>query len=98
MRPAGSADEVGAPHGPPMEDGRCLVVDDDPETLEALGTFLRTQLPDVEVLCLLDPLEAAKRLRSERVDVLIADLNMPRMTGAELVRAGRAARPGIATI
>ena len=44
-----------------------------------------------------DALDAARRL-GDALDVLVTDLNMPRMGGEDLIRALRAERPGLPVV
>jgi two-component system, chemotaxis family, sensor kinase CheA len=64
--------------------GRILVVDDSPTTrtilrnvFTAAGYFIRTAT---------DGVDALERLRSEPVDLVVSDVEMPRMDGFELTR------------
>jgi two-component system chemotaxis response regulator CheY len=66
---------------------RVLLVDDSP----AMRAFIRRVMVlsgfDLEV-CIEagDGAEALERLRQEKVDVILTDVNMPRMDGEELMR------------
>jgi len=66
---------------------KVLVVDDHPETLEVLEFVL--QLAGFEVTARADGL-GALGTRLDEFDAVVTDLAMPRMDGAELVRALRA--------
>jgi len=64
--------------------GRILVVDDSPTTrtilrnvFTAAGYFIRTAT---------DGVDALERLRSEPIDLVVSDVEMPRMDGFELTR------------
>ena len=68
--------------------GRILVVDDSPTTrtilrnvFTAAGYFIRTAT---------DGVDALERLRSEPVDLVVSDVEMPRMDGFELTRQVKA--------
>jgi two-component system chemotaxis sensor kinase CheA len=68
--------------------GRILVVDDSPTTrtilrnvFTAAGYFIRTAT---------DGVDALERLRSEAVDLVVSDVEMPRMDGFELTRQVKA--------
>lgn len=80
-----AADVLGA-----MESGtlRVLVVDDDPRTLEAVGTELRG--PMMDVVTLADPLRFWETLERTRPDVLLLDETMPGIAGSELCPVLRA--------
>lgn len=64
-----------------------LVVDDEEDTRELYRLVLE---PDFDVLDAQDGREALAVLRSQRVDLVIADVHMPVMNGVELIRAMRA--------
>lgn len=58
---------------------KILVVDDDPDILEALTTLLETQ--DYTVVTARDGIEGLAKLREEKPDLMILDLLMPKMDG-----------------
>jgi signal transduction histidine kinase/DNA-binding response OmpR family regulator len=64
--------------------GRILVAEDDPEARELLVLLLGSR--NYDVLVAADGIEALSLIRSERPDLLITDIVMPRMDGYELVR------------
>ncbi len=70
---------------------RVLIVDDD----VALCRMLQALLSEAEVNseALLDPIVALERIRSEEFDLIVSDLNMPGLSGMELLREVRSARP-----
>jgi PAS domain S-box-containing protein len=82
---------------PDLEGLRILVVDDDDdarrlvqEALEITGALVQTAA---------SALEALERLSDGRVDVLIADLGMPRMDGVQFIReVRRHSDPGVRDI
>jgi two-component system, OmpR family, response regulator ChvI len=61
---------------------RALLVDDEPSTLDAWATAF--QQAGYEILTAGDGVEAFEVLRKARVDYVIADLRMPRMSGGVL--------------
>lgn len=66
---------------------RCLVVDDEPLALQVMQTLLG-QLPGVECVATCgSALEALDVLRRHPVDLLFLDIQMPQLTGLELVRS-----------
>lgn len=67
--------------------GKILVAEDDPEARELLILLLGAA--DYSVLEAADGHEALQLVRSERPDLLITDIVMPRMDGYELVRRVR---------
>ena len=60
-----------------------FVVDDEVRVLEVVGETLGNL--SVEVTCFVRPVKCLGRLRSQKCDLLIADLRMPEMDGIELV-------------
>jgi CheY-like chemotaxis protein len=75
---------------------RVLVVDDEPSVREAAGAILESQ--GFEVLTVADGLDGLKALSGSLPDVVISDLNMPRMSGFEFLAIVRKRFPRIATI
>jgi CheY-like chemotaxis protein len=73
-----------------------LVVDDDSTQREVIGRLLRQLSYRVRVAGRAD--EALALLRAEPVDLLILDMVMPRVDGAELYRRALALRPGTPAI
>jgi two-component system KDP operon response regulator KdpE len=70
-----------------MSFARILVVDDDPQIRRVLRTALVAQ--DYEAIDARNGEEAIERLREEKPDLIILDVNMPRMNGLEACRAIR---------
>ncbi len=71
-----------------MAKTRILVVDDETGMLEVCADTLQ-KLPETEVLLESDSARAAERLAKETVDLLIADIRMPGLSGVELLRLAR---------
>jgi len=71
-----------------------LLAEDEPMLRMIAADTLRDS--GYEVVEAIDGAAALEILKSEaRVDLLISDVKMPRMTGYELVEAGLALRPGL---
>jgi two-component system, OmpR family, KDP operon response regulator KdpE len=70
-----------------MSSGRILVVDDDPQIRRVLRTTLIAQ--GYEVVDARSGDEALERVRSEKLDLVILDMNMPGMNGIETCRSIR---------
>jgi two-component system, chemotaxis family, protein-glutamate methylesterase/glutaminase len=69
-----------------MERIRVLVVDDSAVVRQTLKELLDSD-PSIEVMAVAaDPLFALKRMESERPDVIISDVEMPRMDGISFLR------------
>src|SRR5689334_24544356 len=77
----------------PREKVRVLIVDDSASVRQILQSIL-TEDPDIEVMgTAADPFAAARRLQNEIPDVMILDLEMPRMDGMTFLRKIMAQRP-----
>lgn len=63
-----------------------LVVDDEPEILELLHSFLEVMKCWDFIVQAKDGKEAIQKIQNQRFDLVITDLNMPRAGGMELVR------------
>lgn len=66
---------------------RIMTVDDSPTVRQMLGVTLRAAGFVVVEAC--DGREALRKLAQEPVDLLLTDVNMPRLDGLELVREVR---------
>jgi DNA-binding NtrC family response regulator len=75
---------------------RVLLADDDPLVRKSLSVLLQRHSLDVETAE--DGLAALKRVRAGRFEVAIVDLNMPRMSGLDLIRQARAVDPDLEVI
>jgi CheY-like chemotaxis protein len=75
---------------------RILVVDDEPIVRECLAMVLRSQ--EYAVSTARDGFDALLQFRITVPDVLISDLNMPRMSGFELLSVVRRRFPQIAVL
>lgn len=72
---------------------RVLIVDDSASVRQILTSILNED-PDIEVMASAsDPFVAAKRLQEEVPDVIILDIEMPRMDGMTFLRKIMAQRP-----
>src|SRR5262252_2194785 len=67
-----------------MPSARIMIVDDDPQIRRVLRTALVAQ--DYEVVDARNGEEALEKIRDERLDLVILDMNMPRMNGLETCR------------
>ena len=75
---------------------RVLCVDDDELSLLLNATILRNE--GYQVVACSDPVRAASIAKSEELDLVIVDYQMPRMNGAELAALCKAANPDIRVI
>jgi two-component system response regulator GlrR len=70
---------------------RVLVVDDHPDSLRMMSVALQAEKH--VVVCVESPAAALATLRQERFDLVIADHNMPGMTGEALLERVGALHP-----
>jgi CheY-like chemotaxis protein len=75
---------------------KLLVVDDEPDTRKLLGQILGGLGHSVRTAG--DGFDALEQIRDERPDILVSDLNMPGMSGFELLSVVRRRLPGIYVI
>jgi CheY-like chemotaxis protein len=75
---------------------RILLVDDEPLICETAGQILESE--GYEVLTAKDGVEGLNALSKSLPDLIISDLNMPRMSGFEFLAVVRERFPHIATI
>ena len=75
---------------------RILVVDDEPSTREMAGPILEGE--GYEVITAADGVDGLHALSKSLPDLIISDLNMPRMSGFEFLAIVRERFPHIATI
>ena len=86
---------VGRPDGQPGTEetaGRILVVEDDPEAASFIIQVLGVR-GDFEVTHTADPVAALLRAGTESWDLVLTDVEMPGMTGIELLESLRRAAP-----
>lgn len=69
-----------------------MLVDDEPMVLTALRSFLELETP-YRVLTFSSPTDALAALRTEPVDVIVADFMMPGLDGISFLRQARELRP-----
>ena len=74
-------------------DRTLLVVDDEPEILDTLRRTLRRE--GYRILVATSGQEALRLCEQESVDILMSDIDMPGMSGVELVRQVRLEHPRI---
>jgi len=72
------------------------VVDDDPDACEAISGLLEQSGYAVEAAP--DPAHALARMAEVRPDLVVSDLQMPGMSGLELIRRIEARQPGTPVI
>lgn len=64
--------------------GKVLIVDDNPQNLELLQAYLEDL--SVETLIAMDGSEALDKVQSERPDLILLDIMMPKISGFEVCK------------
>lgn len=72
-----------------------LVVDDDPDILESVKAVLELSVEGLEVRVAPSGMMGLDALRAGRVDLIITDLRMPGMNGAEFLSRAEPLAPGV---
>jgi DNA-binding response OmpR family regulator len=75
---------------------RILCIDDDPALLELLVAVLSSEGHVIETAA--DGASALAAVLAREFDLVIADMRLPDLSGAEIVRACKAQAPGLATL
>lgn len=65
---------------------RILIVEDDPDLLEALERHFRNQAPELEISTVRDGLSALEVAYTFKPDVILLDLFIPQLKGLEMLR------------
>ena len=74
---------------------KILAVSSSTELLAVLRDTLECLFPDAAVIHMTDPLMAGKYAFHNRVDILLAEADMKRMDGLQLIRFVRQEQPGV---
>ena len=75
---------------------RVLVVDDDPRARELLRDFLTAK--DYDVIEAATGAEGLKRLREDRPHLILLDINLPDISGLDVLREAKAHDPAVGVI
>lgn len=66
---------------------RCVIIDDEPLAVDVIESYIQ-QINDMEVVAKCNnPLEAITILNKHQVDLVFLDIEMPNLTGIDLVKA-----------
>jgi two-component system, LytTR family, response regulator len=66
---------------------RCLIVDDEPIGIRVIRSYLE-RIPDMEIVgACQDPIEAFELIGRTDVDLIFLDINMPELSGIDLIRS-----------
>ena len=93
--------DLGAQGAAPLHDAdqsaaRVLVVDDEPSVVEVFKEFLSAQ--GYELTLAASGEDAVRRLRDCRPDIILTDLNLPGLSGLEVMRAAKAVDPEVCVV
>nr|WP_294943575.1 response regulator transcription factor [uncultured Mucilaginibacter sp.] len=66
---------------------RCLVIDDEPLAIQLLRSYIDRVDGLVLVKCCSNAVEALSSLRSGQIDLLFLDIQMPKITGIDLLKS-----------
>ena len=78
----------------PLPARRLLVVDDEPDAAQVLAQLLRLMLPGWSVSVVYDGQAAVEQARHAHLDVIVLDIEMPVLDGAEAAVTLRAEADG----
>ena len=77
-----------------MKTTKLLLVDDDPSMVRLLNRIIERKFKgDIELTSLSDPTEARGQIGRQLFDILITDLEMPGVSGLELLRCVKRRNP-----
>ena len=66
---------------------KCIAIDDEPFALELIRQYI-SRIPELKLLQTFDDaISGGEFLRENKIDLLFIDINMPDITGIELVRS-----------
>lgn len=77
--------EYSAASGDAAGKAKVLIVDDNAQNLELLEAYME-ELPEVATLTATNGLEALDKVATDRPDVILLDIMMPRMSGFEVCK------------
>jgi YesN/AraC family two-component response regulator len=66
---------------------KIFIADDEKDIVEILFEQIRDQFPDCHIDFAFDGEESLKKLNLQKYDILITDLNMPKLEGNDLIRS-----------
>lgn len=70
-----------------MEKLKCIAIDDEPLALDLIRQYV-ARFPALQLVnCFEDAISAAEFLRRQRIDLVFIDINMPDISGLDLVRS-----------
>lgn len=81
-----------------MNKPKIIFVDDEPQVLSGLRRALHGRRHEWEMLFFEDPIEALKTLEQNFFDILVTDMQMPEMSGLDLIKKVSVQQTGTACI
>jgi CheY-like chemotaxis protein len=66
--------------------GKILIIDDNQAFLDYLADYIREFYPRLQVETCTDPFKGLAAIRNSDVDLLLVDMEMPRLDGAKVFR------------
>ncbi len=64
----------------------CIIIDDEPFAIESLKSLLKN-CPDIEILNTFEnPIDALKFIQSNNIDLIFLDIEMPELSGIDLLK------------
>jgi CheY-like chemotaxis protein len=85
---SGGAAAAGGPEAPDLTGVRVLLAEDNPTNQMVASQMLRSLKAEVTICS--DGVEALERFEEEPVDLVVVDIEMPRLSGLDVIRAIRA--------
>lgn len=66
---------------------RCIIIDDEPLAITVIENHIK-EFPEMELVATFNsPITALSTLKTEAIDVMFLDINMPKMNGLEFLRS-----------
>jgi len=69
-----------------MQEKKLLIVDDSADTLRVLQEICEISLENLQVIARQSAQDALELLEHEKVDLILTDIEMPEMSGVELIK------------
>jgi len=81
----------------PVRRGRILVVEEDPAAARFAG-YVLGERAGFDVAHVIDPVVALQRIADEHWDLVLADYDLPHMSGLDLLASARRIAPGLPVV